>query len=135
MLTCWVMRNCLHCRKKYQDECDHLKNSIQSIPNWPIADCHDDLKYVLQLIIKIRDVREIQNAERKQLLYYEKCYPDPNFNTSAKGACHAHIYDCKVFINNALELNLNICKVMSYLQKTSCMFNSTRVRLQYQRNC
>ena len=54
---------------------------------------------------------------------------------SAKGACHAHIYDCRVFINNALELNLNICKVMSYLQKTSCMFNLTCVQLQYQRNC
>ena len=51
---------------KYQDECGHLKNSIQSIPNWPIVDCHDDLKYVLQLItIKICDVREIQNAECK----------------------------------------------------------------------
>ena len=49
--------------------------------------------------------------------------------------CLAHIYDCKVFINNALELNLNICKVMSYLQKTSCMFNFSCVRLQYQRNC
>ena len=121
---------------KYRDECAHLKNSVQSIPNLPIVECHDDLKYVLQLITtKIHDVREIENVERKQLLHYEKCNPDPNFKTSAKGACRTHIYDCKVFINSALELNLSICKVMSYLQKTSCMFSSTRVRLQYQRNC
>ena len=46
---------------KYQDECAHLKNSVQSIPNWPIVECHDDLKYVLQLITtKICDVREIE---------------------------------------------------------------------------
>ena len=114
--------------EKYQTECGHLKNSIQSIPHWPIINCHDDMKYVLQLITtKIRDVREIENVERKRLLNHEKCHPDPNFKVSAKGACRAHIYDCKVFINNALELNLNICKVISYLQTTSCMFNSTCV--------
>ena len=51
---------------KYQDECGHLKNSIQFIPNWPIVYCHDDLKYVLQLITtKICDVRQIENAEHK----------------------------------------------------------------------
>ena len=121
---------------KYRAECDHVKDSIQSLPNWPIVYCHDDLKYVLQLITtKIRDVREIENIERKHLLNYEKCNPEPNVKASAKGACRSHIYDCKVFINNALELNQHICKVMSYLQRTSCMFNSTRVRLQYQRNC
>ena len=114
--------------EKYQTECGHLKNSIQSIPHWPIINCHDDMKYVLQLITtKICDVREIENVECKRLLNYEKSYPDPNFKLSAKGFCRTHIYDCKVFINNALELNLNICKVMSYLQKTSCMFNSTCV--------
>ena len=79
--------------EKYQTECGHLKNSIQSIPHWPIINCHDDMKYVLQLITtKIRDVREIENVERKWLLNYEKSYPDPNFKVSAKGACHTHLW-------------------------------------------
>ena len=40
-----------------------------------------------------------------------------------------------MFINNALDLNHNLCKYMSLLQRTSCMFNSTHMRLQEQINC
>ena len=66
--------------EKYQTECGHLRNSIQYIPHWPIINCHDDMKFVMQLITtKICDVREIENVECKWLLNYEKCHPDPNF--------------------------------------------------------
>ena len=121
---------------QFRDECNHIKRSIELLPNASLLDVHDNLKYLLQLITyKIRDVREIENVERKRLLNYEKLNPDPNYKSSAKGACCVHIYDCKMFINNALELNQSLCKYMSLLQKTSCMFNNVRVRLQDQLNC
>ena len=118
---------------QFRGECNHIKRSIELLPNASLLDVHDNLKYLLQLITyKIRDVREIENVERKRLLIYEKLNPDPNYKSSAKGACRAHIYDCKMFINNALELNQSLCKYISLLQKTSCMFNTVRVQLQDQ---
>ena len=65
---------------------------------------------------------------------YKKCNPDPTYKASAKGACQAHIYECKTFITNALQLNQSICKSMSLLQKTSCCFNSVNVSLEKQVN-
>ena len=121
---------------KFRDECNHIKISIESLPNASLLDVHENMKYLLKLIrTKIRDVREIENVERKRLLNYEKCNADPNYKSSAKGACRSHIYDCKMFINNALDLNQSLCKYMSLLQRTSCMFNPRRVRLQEQINC
>ena len=108
---------------------------VQSLPDASILQCHIDLKYTMQLITsKIRNVRQIENTERRRLLNYEKLNPNPNYKTAAKGACRSHIYDCKVFINTALDLNRNICKTMSFLQKNSCFFNSIHVSLQNQRN-
>ena len=90
---------------------------VQLLPNASILQCHIDLKYTMQLITsKIRNVRQIENTERRRLLNYEKLNPNPNYKTAAKGACRSHIYDCKVFINTALDLNRSICKTMSFLQ-------------------
>ena len=112
-----------------------VTDQIQSLPNADILQCHLDLKYVLKLITsKIWDVREIENIQRKRLLNYERLNPNPNFKTAAKGACRSHIYDCKVFINNALDLNRTVCKTMSFLQKTGCSFNLIHVSLQNQKN-
>ena len=111
----------------------HSSNSVTT--NADILQCHIDLKYVLKLITnKIRAVREIENIQWKRLLNYEKLNPNPNFKTAVKGACRSHIYDCKVFINNALDLHRTVCKTMSFLQKTSCSFNLIHVSLQNQRN-
>ena len=119
----------------FHQDTQSINHQIQSLPNANIAQCHIDLKYVLKLITsKIYDVREIENNQRKRLLNYEKLSPNPNFKTAAKGACRSHIYDCKVFINNALDLNRNLCKTMSLLQKTSCSFSSIHISLQNQRN-
>ena len=104
--------------QKFREDCHVLSNQIKSLPNASVLQCYTNLKYTLKLVTtKIRDVREIENAERKRLLNYEKLSPDPNYKVAAKGACRSHIYDCKIFITNALELNKNICKCMSYLQK------------------
>ena len=116
---------------------DHhvLSNQIKSLPNASVLQCYTNLKYTLKLTTtKIQDVREIENAERKRLLNYEKLSPDPNYKAAAKGACRSHIYDCKIFITNALELNKDICKCMSFLQKNECSFNSIHVSLQSQPN-
>ena len=65
--------------EKYQTECGHLKNSIQSIPDWPIINCHDDMKCALQLITtKIHDMREIENVERKRLVNWPSCFKQNN---------------------------------------------------------
>ena len=119
----------------FRQDTQSINHQIQSLPNANILQCHIDLKYVLKLITsKICDVREIENSQRKRLLNYEKLNPNPNSKTAAKGACRSHIYDCKMFINNVLDLNRNLCKTMSLLQKTSCSFSSIHISLQNQRN-
>ena len=116
----------------FQQDFNAATAQVQSLLNASILQCHIDLKYTMQLITsKIRNVRQI---ERRRLLNYEKLNPNPNYKTVAKGACRSHIYDCKVFINNALDLNRSICKTMNLLQKTSCSFNPIHVSLQNQRN-
>ena len=119
----------------FRDDLRIVTAQIKSLPNAGVLRCHNDLRSTLKLLtIQVKDVREIENAERKRLLNYEKLNPDPNYKAAAKGACRAHIYDCKLFIANALELNKNICKCMSYLQKTNSSFNSIHVSLHTQRN-
>ena len=119
----------------FRQDCNAVTDQVQSLPNATILQSHIDLKDTMQLITsKIRNVCQIENTERRRLLNYEKLNPNPNYKTAAKGACRSHIYDCKVFINNALDLNRSICKTMSMLQKTSCSFNPIHVSLQNQRN-
>ena len=104
--------------QKFREDCNVLSNQIKSLPNASVLQCYTNLKYTLKLTTtKIRDVREIENTERKRLLNYEKLNPDPNYKAAAKGACRLHIYDCKIFITNTLELNKNISKCTSFLQK------------------
>ena len=46
---------------------------VQSLPDASILQCHIGLKYTMQLITsKIRNVRQIENTERRRLLNYEK---------------------------------------------------------------
>ena len=112
-----------------------MNQLIQSLPDADVDQCHVDLKYILYLLTtKIRDIRTVELQEWKQLINYEKCNPDPNFKSFAKGACHIHIYECKTFITNALQVNQSICKCLSFLQKTSCCFNTVRVSLEKQIN-
>ena len=119
----------------FRQKCLYMNNLIQSLPDADAAQCHVDLKYILQLLTtKIRDIRTVELQERKRLINYEKCNPDPTFKASAKSACRTHIYECKTFITNALETNQTICKCLSALQKTNCCFNSVRVSLEKQVN-
>ena len=116
----------------FKDEHLYMNQLIQSLPNADVVQSHVDLKYkILHLLTtKIRDIQTVKLQEWKWLINYEKCNPDPTFKASAKGACHAHIYECKTFITNALQANQSICKCLSFLQKTSCCFNSVRVSLE-----
>ena len=108
---------------------------MQSLPDDELFQVHIDLKYLLQLLTtKIRDVRNIELQERKRMIKYQKCNPDPNYKASAKGACRVHIYECKTFITDTLLLNQTICKNMSYLQQTISAFNSAPINLEDQVN-
>ena len=119
----------------FNEEHLYMNQLIQSLPNADVDQCHVDLKYILHLLTtKIRDIRTVELKEWKQLINYEKCNPDPNFKSSAKGTCCAHIYECKTFITNILQVNQSICKCLSFLQKTSCCFNTVRVSLEKQIN-
>ena len=70
---------------KFQDKCNHINISIESLPNASLLDVHDNMKYLLKLITtNIRDVREIENVEHKRLLNYEQCNVDPNVSSLDK---------------------------------------------------
>ena len=113
------------------EECSYLRGRLQSLPYDCVFQLHIDLKYLLQLVTtKIRDIRMTELQERRRLMNYEKCNLDPAFKASAKGACKAHIYECKTFITNALQLNQSICRSMSLLQKTGCCFKTQNTNLQ-----
>ena len=121
--------------QQLQEECSYLRGRLQSLPYDGLFQLHVDLKYLLQLVtMKIRDICTTELQERRRLMNYEKCNPDPTYKASTKGACRAHIYECKTVITNALQLNQSICKSMSLLQKTSCCFNSVNVSLEKQVN-
>ena len=83
---------------------------------------------------RIKDIRVIELAQRKRLLHHERCNPAPTYKAAAKSACRAYIYECKMFIRNALELNSSICKSMSSLMRNESCFNSDRISLESQSN-
>ena len=113
------------------EECSYLRGRLQSLPYDCVFQLHIDLKYFLQLVTtKIRDICMTKLQERRRLMNYKKCNPDPAFKASAKGACKAHIYECKTFITNALQLNQSICRSMSLLQNTGCCFKPQNTNLQ-----
>ena len=62
--------------KKVELFCEDLQiviAQIKSLPNAGVLRCHNDLKSTLKLLnIRVKDVREIENAERKGFLNYEK---------------------------------------------------------------
>ena len=134
----WDHEKCLPLAEKlelFHEDMRIVTGQIKSLLNAGVLCCHNDLKSTLKLITtRVKDVREIENAERKRLMNYEKLNPDPNYKATPKDACRAHIYDCRLFIANALELNKNICKCMSYVQKTNSSFNSIQISLHNQRN-
>ena len=102
-----------------------------------LADSEDDIEVYMNLLgvlkmitEQIREVRLVEIQERRRLLNHKRCNPDPGYKTAAKSSCRAHIYECKIFVNHALELNNSICKALSLLQRNNCSFNSTRVHLE-----
>ena len=69
----------------FRQDFNAVTAQVQSLPNASILQCHIDLKYTMQLITSnIRNVRQIENTERRRLLNYEKLNPNPNYKTAAK---------------------------------------------------
>ena len=62
-----------------------------------------------------------------RLSYLNGTSLDPNFKIAAKSACKAQIYECKVFVNKAL--NLRICKCLAQLQGIEDHFNLENITL------
>ena len=122
--------------EEFREQYSFLTQLTKQLP-----DSNDDIEVYMNLIgilkmitEKIRDVRLIKIQECRQLLNHEHCNPDPGYKTAAKSSCRAHIYECKIFVNHALELNNSICKALSHLQKNYCSFNSSGVHLESQQN-
>ena len=107
--------------EEFREQCSSLTRLTKQLP-----DSNDDIEVYMNLIgilkmitEKIGDVRLVEIQECRQLLNHEHCNPDPGYKTAAKSSCRAHIYECKIFVNHALELNNSICKALSHLQKTT----------------
>ena len=88
------------------------------------------LKLILKMSsLRIKDIREVLLKQTCRLSYLNGISSDPNFKIAAKSACNTQIYECKVFVNRALALNLRICKCLAKLQGTEDHFNPENIIL------
>ena len=88
------------------------------------------LKLILKMSsLRIKDIREVLLKQTCRLSYLNGISSDPNFKIAAKSTCNAQIYECKVFVNRALALNLRICKCLAKLQGTEDHFNPENITL------
>ena len=79
--------------------------------------------------LRIKDIREVLLKQMRRLSYLNGLSSDPNFKIAAKSDCKAQIYECKVFVNKALALNLRICKCLVKLQGTKDHFHPENITL------
>ena len=90
---------------------------------------------VLRMItFKIRDIRQIELKERRRLINYDKLNPDPNSRAAAKSACKTQIYECKIFVHKALQLNLHICECLAKMQNNESVMRTGNINLSTQMN-
>ena len=106
--------------EKVKDEMKTIKSIIETIPELDHLDINTCMSNVLRMItFKIREIRQIELKERRRRINYDKLNPDPIFRAAAKSACKTQIYECKIFVHKALQLNctyVNVwpkCKIMS----------------------
>ena len=125
-----------------QDKIDKLKENMESIntiiddiPDYDNMDIYTSLRNLLRMILlKIQDIRQIELKERRRLLNYNKLNPDPNFRTAAKSACKTQIYECKIFVHKALQLNLEICECLAKMQNNHSVMMTQNINLSTQFN-
>ena len=60
--------------------------------------------------------------------------PDPNFRAAAKSACKTQIYECKIFVHKALQLNLHICECLAKMQNNESVMRTGNINLSTQMN-
>ena len=120
---------------KVKDELESIKTIVDSIPELDELDIYTSLSQLLRMItFNIRDIRQIELKERRRLINYDKLNPDPNFRAAAKSACKTQIYECKLFVHKALQLNLQICKCLAKMQNNHSFLQPDNVKLSTQMN-
>ena len=116
--------------EKVKDEMKTTKSVIEKIPELDHLDIYTCLSNVLRMIMfKIRDIRQMELRERRRLINYNKLNPDPNFRAAAKSACKTQIYECKIFVHKALQLNLHICQCLAKMQNNESVMRTQNINL------
>ena len=107
-----------------------ISEGIEFLENSDDLDLYMKLKHILKISsFRIKDIREVLLKQTRRLSYLNGISSDPNFKIAAKSACKVKIYECKVFINKALALNLRICKCLVQLQSSEDHFNPENITL------
>ena len=118
-----------------KDEMKTIKSIIETIPELDHLDIYTCMSNVLRMIMfKIRDIRQIELKERRRLINYDKLNPDPNFRAAAKSACKTQIYECKIFVHKALQLNLHICECLAKMQNNESVMRTGNINISTQMN-
>ena len=87
-----------------------ISEGIEMLEDSDDLDLYMKLKLILKMSsLRIKDIRD--------------------FKIAAKSAYKAQIYECKVFVNKALALNLRLCKCLAKLQGTEDHFNPENITL------
>ena len=115
-------------------ELEHHKRiifeGIEFLEDSDDLDLYMKLKLILKMSsLRIKDIREVLLKRTHRLSYLNGISSDPYFKIAAKSTCKAQIYECKVFVNKALALNLRICKCLAKLQGTEDHFNPENITL------
>ena len=119
--------------EKVKDEMKTIKSIIETIPELDHLDIYTCMSNVLRMIMfKIRDIRQIELKERRRLINYDKLNPDPNFRAAAKSACKTQIYECKIFVHKALQLNLLICECLAKMLNNESVMRTGNINLSTQ---
>ena len=107
-----------------------ISEGIEFLEDSDDLDLYMKLKLILKMSsLRIKDIREVLLKQMRRLSYLNGLSSDPNFKIAAKSACKAQIYECKVFVNKALALNLRICKCLAKLQGTEDHFHPENITL------
>ena len=107
-----------------------ISEGIEFLEDSGDLDLYMKLKLILKMSsLRIKDIREVLLKQTRRLSYLNGISSDPNFKIAAKSACKAQIYECKVFVNKALALNLRICKCLAKLQGTEDHFHPENITL------
>ena len=107
-----------------------ISDGIENLEESNDLDLYLKLKHILKISsLRIKDIREVLLKQTCRLSYLNGISSDPNFKIAAKSACKAQIYECRVFVNKALSLNLRICKCLAQIQGTEDHFNLENITL------